>query len=334
MFSKKVKVKHGKDLIKITDRLKNGEVLLMDGGTGSELQRRGVNVLKEATDNLEAWSATANIDNPDVVMQVHQDYLRVGADIIISNNFWTTPTSMERIGLRDQWRKYATAAARNAVMSRDNGNPLAYVAGGIAAPTLYFRLGINKPDVEIMGEESFLRDYAEHAQILVEEGADFILAEYVGYIADCVSAVKACATVGLPVFLGIRHVDRHGNMQFGESVETLCSELKGLPVDAVLIMCSNPEAITATLPKLVDAFDGHVGAYPNIGYNPTGPLLNQPTLTNQLPSSGPDILQVGTYTTSRVAEFALEWKNMGAQIIGGCCATGPEHIAAIKESII
>ena len=73
----------------------DGEILLLDGGTGSELQRRGVNVLKDATDKLEAWSATANIDNPDVVQQVHQDYLRVGADIITSNNFWTTPTAME-----------------------------------------------------------------------------------------------------------------------------------------------------------------------------------------------------------------------------------------------
>ena len=201
---------------KITDRLIDGEILLLDGGTGSELQRRGVNVLKDATDKLEAWSATANIDNPDVVQQVHQDYLRVGADIITSNNFWTTPTAMDRIGLRNEWEKYATAAVRNAVKARNTGNP---------------------------------------------------------------------------------------------------------------------EAISATLPRLVDAFDGAVGAYPNIGYNPTGPLTNRPTLTNQLPSAGPDILQAGEYTTSRLAEFAMEWREMGAQIIGGSCATGPEHILAMKPVV-
>ena len=318
---------------KITDRLIDGEILLLDGGTGSELQRRGVNVLKDATDKLEAWSATANIDNPDVVQQVHQDYLRVGADIITSNNFWTTPTAMDRIGLRDKWKNYATAAVQNAVKARDTGNPGAYVAGGIAAPTLYFRLNKNQPDIVIMGEESFTRDYVEHSKILAEEGADLILAEYVGYIADCVGAVKACAEAGLPVFLAIRHVDRDGNMQFGENITTLCDQLKGLPVDAVMIMCSNPEAISATLPRLVDAFDGAVGAYPNIGYNPTGPLINRPTLTNQLPSAGPDILQSGEYTTSRLAEFAMEWREMGAQIIGGCCATGPEHILAMKPVV-
>ena len=62
----------------IVDRLTGGEMLLMDGGTGSELQRRGVDVLKGATDRLKAWSATSNIENADVVQQVHQDYLARG----------------------------------------------------------------------------------------------------------------------------------------------------------------------------------------------------------------------------------------------------------------
>ena len=83
----------------ITDRLAAGETLLLDGGTGSELQRRGADVLKGATERLEAWSATANIEFADVVRQVHQDYLRVGADVIISNNFWTIPSATE--GYRD-----------------------------------------------------------------------------------------------------------------------------------------------------------------------------------------------------------------------------------------
>ena len=317
----------------IVERLKAGEVLLMDGGTGSELQRRGVDVLKGATDRLKAWSATSNIDDADVVQQVHQDYLRVGADIIISNNFWTTPSAMERIGMRDRWTDYAKAAAENAVKARNAGNPDAYVAGGIAAPTLHARGGNDAPDVDQMGVEGFREEYVEHAKILAEAGADVILAEYVGYIADCVAAVDASAEAGLPVFLGVRHIGRDGEMQFDESLRDLADALTGHPVDAVLLMCSNPDAISSGLPIIADAFDGPVGAYPNIGYNPTGPLANRPQLTNQLPSSGPDILQTGDYPPSRLAEFAAEWKEMGAQIIGGCCATGPEHIMAMEPVV-
>ena len=317
----------------IVDRLTAGEVLLMDGGTGSELQRRGVNVLRGATDRLKAWSATANVDNADVVQQVHRDYLRVGADIIISNNFWTTPSAMDRIGLGDRWKNYAGAAADNAVKARAAGNPDAYVAGGIAAPSLQARADSNAPDVEQMGADAFRDEYLEHAQLLAGAGADVVLAEYIGYIDDCVAAVDACAESGAPVFLGVRHIQSDGRMQYDERLEDLADALKGHPVDAVLIMCSTPEAASAGLPILRDAYDGPVGVYPNIGYNPTGPIANRPELTNQRPSTGPDILQTAPYPPSRLAEFAGVWKEMGAQIIGGCCATGPEHIMAMRPVV-
>ena len=84
----------------IVERLKSGGPMLMDGGTGSEIQRRGANVLVSASAESEilAWSATANVDYADVVQQVHQDYLRVGAEIIISNNFWATRSRLSLIG--------------------------------------------------------------------------------------------------------------------------------------------------------------------------------------------------------------------------------------------
>ncbi len=156
----------------IMDRLKDGDVLLMDGGTGSEIQRRGVDVLRGATtDKLQAWSATANITDADVVQQVHQDYLRVGADIIISNNFWTIPLAMDLIGLRDRWKEYATAAAENAMKARAAGNPAAYVAGGIAAPTMDARTDVAGSDVKPVEADAVGEEFAEPARLLAEAGA-------------------------------------------------------------------------------------------------------------------------------------------------------------------
>ena len=287
--------------IKITDRLSNGETLLLDGGTGSELQRRGANVLKGATNKKDAtsqqktwaWSATTNIEFSEVVNQVHKDYLRVGADIIISNNFWTIPSRMNGIGLGDRWKEYATAAGENAVSARDEENPEAYVAGGIAAPTMQSLQEVPVPDIEYMGEKAFHKEYYDHAKLLADIGVDLILAEYLGFVSDSVAAVDACAEVGLPVFLGIRHIGQNGKMQYHnanqnnpteETLNELAKALEGHPVDAILLMCSNPEAISAGLPIIRDSFNGPIGAYPNIGYNPTGPITNSPTLTNQLPS--------------------------------------------------
>ena len=88
-------------------------------------------------------------------------------------------------------------------------------------------------------------------------------------------------------------------MPFGESF-----------TDGILLMCRSPEATY-----------------------PTGPVANRPVLSNRRPSSGPDIIQATDYYPSRVAGFASEWLDIGAQIVGGCCASGPEHIAAIRRAV-
>ena len=220
----------------IMERLGAGETLLMDGGTGSELQRRGADVLKGATDKLKAWSATANVEFADVVEQVHRDYLRVGAEIIISNNFWTNPTRLGTIGLGDRWEEYASAAGRLAVSARDAGNPEAYVAGGMAPPAS----ATGPSGVEQMGAATYHKEYADHARLLSGLGVDLILAEYIGSIEDSVAAAEACAEAGLPVFIGVRHIGPNGEMQYGESLADLANALKGRSVDAVLLMCSNP----------------------------------------------------------------------------------------------
>jgi S-methylmethionine-dependent homocysteine/selenocysteine methylase len=311
----------------VTDRLRQGDILLMDGGTGSELQRRGVEVLLGSNgDKLGPWSATANLDAPDVVQQVHQDYLRVGADVIISNNFRTTRTRLAPVGLGDRWTEYARAGGRLAVAARDAINPRAYVAGGVAAPGLGMLNGTPGTDVAIMGRQAYQQEFADHARILAETGIDVMLPEFVNFIEDCVAAVDACAEAGLPVWLGVPTVTTEGITRHGETMEDLGRALRGHPVDAVLLMCSSPEAVSATLPRLRQGFDGSIGAYPNVGYNPMAPVKGRVHL-------GPDLLGARAHTPTRLAELAQEWIEMGAQIVGGCCATGPEHVMAMAVAV-
>ncbi len=315
----------------IRDRLESGAHLLLDGATGSELQRRGVDVLKGATaeDGLQAWSATANLDAADVVQQVHQDYLRVGADIITSNNFWTSPTRLAPAGLDARWEDYARAAGEVALRARDALNPDAYVAGGVAPPCLQSRAEGREPDVVVMGEAAFHREFSSHVKLLAEMGVDVLLLEYVGYIADCVAAVDACAETGLPVFLGVRHIQEDGAMQYDERLEDLVTALEGHGVDAILLMCSPPENMSAGLRILKAVFKGAVGAYPNIGYRPVAPL----GAGGEAEDEGADFLQTGSYPPARLAGFAREWKDLGARIFGGCCATGPEHVQAMRRVV-
>ena len=172
----------------IVERLNAGERLVLDGGTGSELQRRGVDVLQQVAKRLKAWSALANLTHADVVQQVHQDYLRVGADIITSNNFWTSPTRLATVGMRDRWREYAASAVEIALRARDSAarerpGTTVYVAGGIAPPALQAPTTDDPiSDVERLGKDAFQEEMAAHAQLLAESGVDCIWCEFLARV--------------------------------------------------------------------------------------------------------------------------------------------------------
>ncbi len=302
------------------ERLSQGKPLVMDGATGSELQRRGVYVSHGVSEDrvLGAWSATAMRDAPEVVREVHEDYLKVGADILITNSFWTNSVKLGLVGLEDEAERYTRMAGEIAVEVRDRMKPEAFVAGGMAPPHG------GRPEVPV-DREDLAREFAMQARELAAAGVDFILPEYVGWLEDCVMAVDAVSEVGLPVVLGVRHVTREGTMQHGESFEDLAAALKGREVAAILLMCSSAEDINASLPRLAAAFDGPVGAYPNIGYGDSEESVKDGGHFHSLDTT--------THSPAILANHARGWLDDGARIVGGCCASTPDHIAAIRALV-
>lgn len=325
----------------ILERLSAGDTILMDGGTGTELHRRGVNISKGATvekrrtapesyaqqrvagvnyrsvTGLGVWSAPANLEAPDVVRQVHEDYLKLGAEIIITNTFYTTRAALTRIGEQERWEDYARRAVALAREARERVNPEAYLAGGVAPPFT----------------GNLRSEMREAARVLADAGVDFMLPEYFGGdtihenpIADCVTAVDACAEAGLPVFLGVCNVKNDGRMLYGESLADLAKALEGHPVAGIFLMCTQPPGVSAGLPRLREAYKGPIGAYAELGYE-ENPRFGQP---------GEQFFEIlgQEYTPERYAAFGREWKAMGAQVIGGCCGTGPSHMAAVRTAIL
>ncbi len=293
----------------ITARLEAGDLLLMDGGTGSELQRRGIGVARGVVPggDIGPWSARALGQAPDVVREVHTDYLDAGADIIITNSFWTNRTRLSMDGIGDKWQAYTRLAGEIAIEARDAVNPHAYVAGGIAPPD--------------NGHPNLFKELREQAEVLAETGVDVILPEYVGSVEDCVNAVDACSEVGLPLFLGVKVVER-----WLTDPEALAVALDDHKVDAILAMCSRPEHTSDRLPALKKAYDGVVGAYANVGYRRERNVTGDPDQQMRT-------IDWGENTPERYVEYGREWIGMGAQIVGGCCATGPEHIRALRPVV-
>ena len=303
----------------IRQRLAAGDRLLLDGAMGSELQRRGVFLSHGVTDDgkLGPWSATALRDAPETVRQVHEDYLHAGADIHTTNSFWTNSVKLGMVGLADQAEAYTRLAAELAVEARDRLNPDAYVAGGMAPPGG----GRDQTDAE-----NLPREFAAQARIMADAGVDLLLPEYIGSVADCVAAVDAVAPTGLPVMLGVRHISADGHMQFGETFSDLVAALGDREVDAILLMCTEPAHITVAMPKLRAAYSGTVGAYANVGYE------FEPGSSGSRDGHAHSI-EVGDNTPANYAAACQAWLNEGARIVGGCCATTPEHIVALRAIV-
>lgn len=284
----------------ILDRLGAGDVLVHDGATGTELEARGF-----ACDS-GIWSAAANLEAPELLRAIHEDYLRAGADIITANNYCTSPSFLDRIGEGGRWMDYAQAGLEIALAARDAINPDAYVAGGISP------------------EGVFGHEFTERARLLADGGADFLLVEYVPSVRDCVGAAQACAEVNLPLFLGVGNLGADGNLADGTAVEALVDALGGYRVDGLLAMCTFPPAISEWLPRVRDSFSGFIGAYAHGGW------ADKPRPSDNAPDFGD---QVTHYPPAALADYAHTWKEMGAQVIGGCCGTGPAHIMALPAAV-
>ena len=276
-------------------------MLVHDGATGTELEARGIDC------DSGSWSATANLEAPDALRAIHEDYLRAGADIITANNFCTGGSYLNRIGEGARWRDYSQAGLDIALAARDAINPEAHVAGGIWPNG-------------VLG-----REYTDRARLVADGGSDFILAEYLPSVSDCEGASHACAEIDLPLFLGVGNLGEDGNLADGTTVETLISALQGYRIDGLLAMCTFPPAISKALPRLRDSYSGFIGAYAHSGWSnlEDSPWADEPKFHLQIPYYTPEVL----------AEYAHTWNEMGAQVIGGCCGTGPAHIAALPSAV-
>jgi methionine synthase I (cobalamin-dependent) len=312
----------------LRERVRRGDPILLDGGTGSELQRRGVNVSKgsSVTGGLGAWSAPAMDDAPEVLRQIHEDYLRVGADVITANSYNSNRGQLARIGLAHRMEELSRRAVEIARDARDRVAPAAFVAGSIA-PTTRFPTGWDPARVAPVDE--LRREWGDQVAVLARAGADLILIESMSAIFQLVPAVEAAATSGLPVWLGV-HATADGAMTSGETMDELVAALdaRGLGVDAILLMCSVPAAISTTLPRLRAAYAGPIGAYANIGYRRASA-----TEAPRFPETQYHTIDIGENTPARYAEYAREWRAAGATLIGGCCATTPDHIAALRPVV-
>ena len=293
----------------LRQRISRGDVIILDGATGTELERRGVPM------HGVAWCAVALRTHPAEVRQVHEDYIRAGADVVITNTFASARHTLERTELADEVRDLNIRAVNLAKEAREStavGRPV-YIAGSMSTS---FRPG------EEPSEGYMKSSYREQAHLLAEAGADLLALEMMTDVDQGADAIEAAVSTGLPVWVGFSCKMSEDDSQvvllrskgetFGQALETL------LPLGGSLVsvMHTRIEDTALALRVVQEQWNGPIGAYPE-----SGKFVMPNWQFDQIASP------------EELLGQAKRWVQMGVQLIGGCCGIGPEHIRVLKEGL-
>jgi S-methylmethionine-dependent homocysteine/selenocysteine methylase len=306
----------------ISGRLADGELVIIDGGMGSQLQAEGVPM------DDAAWSARVNLEQPEVVQRVHEEYIRAGAEVIIANTYAASRAGLAPAGLGGRVAEANRNAVRAALQARDAAaaRPVA-VAGSMSSfcPIAMESAALGSPLGGPAAEDPrfpTLADFREQAQLLAEAGADLIALEMIDARGYGRAALQAAAETGLPVWLGISP-DRRADgtlgtlpeLGDGDSFEELLTALVDPAPAAVTVMHASPGVSLDAIEIIRRHHAGPIGVYAETG-------------SWQPPNWVFDGLTPGEYL-----QQAVGWADHGAQLIGGCCGTGPEHIRVLADGL-
>jgi S-methylmethionine-dependent homocysteine/selenocysteine methylase len=295
----------------LRDTLKKGGTVILDGAIGTEILRRNV-----------SWSDHQVANRPEFVRGIHEDYIKAGADVISTNSFQLCRRAFQthfrddahrhHIGARDLDERaniMLAASVRLAIEARERVKAKRPVAVAAAITTLEWCF---RPDL-VPTSEKARTEYREIFGVVKKNGADLVLFETVNSIPEANVAAEVAAELGIPCWVAFVPAST-GKLFTGETLGDAVEAMQKRNVDAVLVNCAPPHHISTAMKELVPRAKIPTGAYAHIGrFNP------------------PEWLFTEEYPPDKYAKECTGWKKTGARILGGCCGTTPDHIAALQS---
>ncbi len=291
-------------------KLKAGAVVIIDGGMGTELEARGVPM------DAKAWSAGALLEHGDAVRAAHVDFIRAGAEVVITNTFAAGRHMLAPAGHGDQVaaiNRRAVQLAREAIEEAAADHPVA-VAGSVCE-------WVYDKDSGFLEPARHHAALAEQADLLAEAGVDLIALEMCERPDHSLRALEAALATGLPVWAGCSCAVEaetgrvHSFDRPDDDFEPLIAALASQPVGLFAIMHSAIADTDAGLEILGRYWDGPVGVYPE-----SGDFIM------------PNWQFVDIVSPDHLAQAARAWRDRGVQLFGGCCGLGPDHVRALKAA--
>jgi methionine synthase I (cobalamin-dependent)/5,10-methylenetetrahydrofolate reductase len=277
-------------------------IVVCDGGMGTLLYSKGI-FINRCYDEL-------NLSQPELIREIHHDYLQAGADVIETNTFGGNPFRLGRHGLADKTRDINVAGARVALEAAKSFD--AWVAGSIGP------LGLR---IEPLGKTSLeeARDaFRQQVAALHQGGVHLLILETFGNLEELHQAILAAREVApnLPLVAQVT-IDEEGNALDGSTPETFAARLDEWPADVVGCNCSvGPVAMLEAVERMRRITGKPLSAQPNAG----------------MPRSV-EGRNIYLCSSEYMASYAKKFSAAGVQLIGGCCGTTPEHIRAMKAAL-
>ena len=293
-------------------------MVILDGGMGRELQRCG------APFRQPEWSALALSEAPQVVVAVHTAFIESGAQVITSNSYAVVPFHIGEERFANEGLKLASIAGQLARTAADASAHPVKVAGSL--PPLFgsYRPDLFQPERVTEVLTPLLQGLGAHV--------DLWLAETQSSLAEVQAIHGHLPSDGKPFWVSFTLQDEETDgvprLRSGEPVADAIEAVAGMGVAAVLFNCSQPEVIGAAV-DVARAITERLGADIAIGVyaNAFPPQPKEATANDGLDELREDLDPLG------YLEWAKDWQQRGASMIGGCCGIGPQHIAELKRSL-
>jgi 5-methyltetrahydrofolate--homocysteine methyltransferase len=310
-------------------------ILILDGAMGTMIQRYKLSEADYRGERFKDWPSDLKGNNdllvltkPEVIREIHEQYLAAGADILETNTFNGNRLSQADYGLQDCTAELVTAAARlareaaDAWTAKTPGKPR-FVAGvlGPTSKTASMSPDVNDPGARNTHFDELVTIYREATRALIAGGVDLILIET---IFDTLNAKAAAFAVDqvfeedqiiLPVMISGTITDASGRTLSGQTVEAFYNSLRHVRPLAIGLNCAlGPDALRPHVADMARVAETFTTFHPNAG----------------LPN------EMGEYdmTPKEMAEHVREWADSGyVNIVGGCCGSTPEHIRAIAAAV-
>ena len=300
----------------LLERLDMGIVLGAEGYI-FELERRGYV-------QAGAYVPEVVIEHPGAVEELHREFLRAGAEVMVALTYYAHRAKLRTIGREDELEDMNRQAIRLAREVADEGNAL--VAGNINNTWVY------DPANHDETAELVRQTYEEQVRWAADEGVDFMIAETLDYLNEGLIALDVIKEYDLPAMItfGSTHEQLLDDYSYAEA----CRILDARGADIVGLNCSRgPHTMLPIIGEIRDAVSCYVAAQP-VAYRTTNP---QPTFQSLTDVDGdrafPIALDPFQTTRFEMADFAVQAEKLGVNFIGTCCGAAPHHVRAMAEAL-